>query len=73
MKRHKATGQTCVGELRLAPLDIGFDLRTVDTVIQLPEQFASVGLDIDGETHLVEGTREEMVQAIVDAGYRIKQ
>jgi len=71
MKKKKTTGQTCVGDLRLTPLDIGFDLRVQDMAIALPDNFSSVGLDIGGETYLISGTREEMIAAIREAGYRI--
>lgn len=40
--------------------------------VALPESFKSVSIEQDGEVYLVEGTREEMVQAIRDAGYRVK-
>ena len=73
MKRTNKTGCTCVGDLRLSPLDIGFDLRETDTKIELPAQFESVGLDIDGQTYLIEGTRDEMIQAICDAGYVVNE
>lgn len=73
MKKTNCTGQTCVGDLRLAPLDVGFDVRLHDMQIDLPDDFSSVGLAIDGETWLIEGTREEMVQAILDAGYLIAE
>lgn len=73
MNKVNVTGQTCVGDLRLSSLDIGFDLRLQDMAIQLPESFSSVGLDINGKTYLITGTRDEMVSAIVQAGYRIEE
>lgn len=69
MKETICTGQTCVGDLRLSPLDVGHDVRLHDTPVRLPAEFASVGLDREGETILVEGTRDEMVTAIRSAGY----
>ena len=71
MRKTRAAGQTCVGDLRLSPLDVGFDVRLHDTPIKLPDAFASVGLDVDGTTYLIEGTRDEMIAAIGEAGYRI--
>lgn len=71
MRETICTGQMCVGDLRLSPLDMGHDLRLHDTVVQLPDDFRSVGLDRDGETVLVEGTRTEMIEAIQAAGYRV--
>lgn len=70
MKKTK-TGQTCVGDLRLTPLDVGFDLRRHDMAVNLPDEFNSVGLEIKGETYLIEGTREEMIREIKKAGYKI--
>lgn len=71
MTKTKRTGETCVGDLRLTPLDVGFDLRNLGIEIRLPEQFASVGFEEAGETYLVEGTREEMVTELQRAGYRV--
>ena len=73
MRKTKCTGQTCVGELRLAALDVGFDLRKTGTPVALPGRFSSVGLnDADGETYLIEGTRQEMIDAIKAAGYTLQ-
>lgn len=73
MKKTRTTGQTCVGEVRLTPLDVGFDLRLHGMVIELPDEFDSVGIEQDGETYLVEGTREEMIKAIKAAGYTVDE
>lgn len=73
MKKPETTGQTCVGDLRLTPLDVGFDLRRHGMAVSLPAEFASVGIELGGETYLVEGTREEMIRAIKRAGYTIKE
>ena len=73
MKHTRTTGQTCVGDLRLTTLDVGFDLRLHDYGVQIPQSFRSVGLDIDGETYLIEGTRDEMIAAIRGAGYKVAQ
>lgn len=67
------SGATCVGDLRLAPLDVGFDLRVLGMEVILPKTFASVGLEWDGDVYLIEGTREEMIAAIGAAGYRWKE
>lgn len=71
MRKTKTTGQTCVGDLRLTPLDVGFDIRLHDMAVNLPAEFASVGLEVKGETYLIEGTREEMIREIKRAGYKI--
>jgi len=72
MDRIDRTGSTCVGDLRLSSLDVGFDLRAAGHAIRLPEKFASVGLnDQEGRTWLISGSRDEMVAAIRDAGYAV--
>ncbi len=60
-----------MGEVRLTPLDVGFDVRRTRLKVRLPAEFASAGIDIRGQTYLIEGTRDEMVQAIQQAGYSI--
>jgi hypothetical protein len=70
MRKTDMTGRTCVGELRLSCLDVGFDLRGSGTV-QVPEQFSSAGIERDGRVWLIKGTRAEMISAIRAAGYRI--
>jgi hypothetical protein len=71
MKKTLATGQTCVGDWRLTPLDVGFDLLTTGHRAQPPASFSSVGIGQDGQTYLVEGTREEMLAAVKQAGYNL--
>lgn len=74
MRKTKMTGRACVGDLRLTPIDVGFDLRLLGMEVILPAHFESVGLaGKNGETYLVEGTREEMVATIKKAGYRVAQ
>lgn len=72
MKKTNYTGRQCVGELRLAKIDVGWDIRLDDVPVILPARFESVGLDKDGATWLVQGTRDEMIAAIKEAGYRVK-
>ena len=49
MKTTKVTGQLCVGELRLAAIDVGFDLRLTDTAVRFPAYTpASAGFDRNG-------------------------
>lgn len=71
LKKTKVTRRPCVGDLRLTPLDIGFDVRLHDMAIALPDTFTSVGLDIGGDTYLIEGPRDAMITEIRAAGYRI--
>lgn len=35
----KMNGKTNVGEVRLAPLDMGFDVKEVDITVHLPDDF----------------------------------
>lgn len=65
------TGQSCVGELRLSKRDIGYDLKLHKIVTHVPETFNSVGLDIDGRTYLISGTKDEMVEEMYKAGYTL--
>lgn len=71
MTRTPATGETCVGDVRLSPLDCGFDPRAHDMVCLIPAEFGSVGIEQDGEVYLVEGTRQEMLDEVRVAGYRV--
>ena len=60
-----------MGDLRLSALDVGYDLRAQNFVAIVPPDCTSVGLDIDDETWLIEGTRSEIIDAMLDAGYRV--
>lgn len=71
MIKEKRTGQTCVGEVRLAPLDVGFDIRDSCTPIFMPDNFSSVGYEDKGDIWYIEGTKEEMVEELRRAGYKI--
>lgn len=73
MKRADATGQACVGEVRLAPINVGFDMRLHGMEVGLPEQFESAGRDIGGRVYLIEGTRDEMIAAVKRAGYKVQE
>lgn len=68
----KMNGKTNVGEVRLAPLDMGFDVKEVDITVHLPDDFGSVGFEKDGDVYLAMGTREELVAELILAGYRIE-
>lgn len=72
MKATRMTGEMCIGEVRLAAIDVGFDLRLHDIVVHLPSSFSSVGLERGSQTWLLEGDRDELVEAIRAAGYHIK-
>lgn len=67
------TGKTCVGDVRLGVLDIGFDLIAVGRkTVQLPPTFKTIGYtDRDGKTWLIEGTRREMLAELRRAGFEV--
>lgn len=66
------TGKTCVGELRLSSLDVGFSLRDQRTPVEIPDDCRSCGYDdADGRTWLIEGTPEEIREELRRAGYKV--
>lgn len=72
MKKTNMAGKTCVGEFRLSALDVGFSLRTQGIPVKIPDDCRSCGYDdADGHTWLVEGTPEEIREALTNAGYII--
>jgi hypothetical protein len=72
MKTTKVTGRTCVGEWQLSDLDLGFCVRYTGHAVIAPTQFASVGVtDRHGDTWLIEGTREEMIEEVRGCGYDV--
>ena len=74
MKKTSMRGQTCVGDIRLSSLDVGYDLRRHCIPIEIPDDCVSVGYDdADGHTWLVEGTPEEIREALVNAGYAVAE
>lgn len=67
----EAQNVTSIG-LRLAPLDVGFDLRSEGVAVAVPADTTTVSYaDSDGARYVVEGSREEIVRVLRDAGYRI--
>lgn len=72
MKKTNMTGKTCVGELRLSALDVGFSLRVQRTPVEIPSDCRSCGYDdADGHTWLVEGTPEEIRAELRRVGYKV--
>ena len=72
MKKTSMRGQTCVGDIRLSSLDVGYDLRLHCIPIEIPHDCRSCGYDdADGHTWLIEGTPEEIREALVKAGYAV--
>jgi len=39
IKKTKMTGHTCVEDFRLAPIDVGLDLKILRAAVILPESF----------------------------------
>lgn len=71
MTKTEMTGRTCVGAVRLAPIDVGFDVRLHDMAVEVPRDATSAGYERGGQTWLVEGARDEIVAELVAAGYRV--
>ena len=68
------TGKTCVGELRLSALDVGFSLRTQGIPVEIPNDCRSCGYDdADGHTWLIEGTQDEIRETLTKAGYAVEK
>ena len=68
------TGKTCVGELRLSSLDVGFSLRVQGIPVEIPDECRSCGYDdADGRTWLIEGTPDEIRETLTKAGYAVEK
>lgn len=57
--------------LRLAPIDVGFDLRAHHTLVEVPTDTTRASYAVDGQRMVAEGTRAEIIQALRCAGYSI--
>ena len=71
MKIIPMPGQVGVGDLRLSPLDVGFDLREHDIQVEVPDDIESAGYDQGGKTMLVVGSRDEIIEVLKGEGYII--
>ena len=71
MKKTSMRGQTCVGDIRLSSLDVGYDLRRHGYKVDVPNDCTSAGYDVDGVTWLIEGTAEEIRAELRRAGYKV--
>jgi hypothetical protein len=67
----KQTDKTLIADLTLTSADIGFDLRLNDIIVDISHDFRSVLIDQGGDVWRIEGTREEMIAAMREAGYRL--
>jgi hypothetical protein len=57
--------------LRLAPIDVGFDLAAEGIPVQVPDDTNVASYALKGERFVVEGTRDEIVRVLRKAGYTI--
>jgi len=66
-----AAGDVQSIQVRVAPLDVGFDLRLQDMAVSIPEGTtrASYG-DRKGARYVVDGTTEEVIAELTRHGYR---
>jgi len=73
LQAERTTGQTCVGDWRLTPLDVGCDLRAGDgpPVPAPPDTVTSAGLAIGAETYRVEAPRPLLIAVARAAGYAV--
>lgn len=68
------TGSVSAIRCRLAPIDVGFDLRALGisvTVEQAPTMIASYARRKDGERRVIEGPTAEVVARLRKEGYHI--
>jgi hypothetical protein len=70
MKRKVTNGKA---DIRLSPLDVGFDLRTTDTPVVLPSWAKSVSWTDDaGQLWRADGTPAELAAELRAAGFRVQ-
>lgn len=58
--------------VRLASLDVGFNLRAENTPVRIPRECAVASYDLNGERYVVEGPAEYVVETLRAAGYTIE-
>jgi len=67
-----ATGETCLGDWRLTPLDVGCDLRRHGIAAVVPSaDCRTVGIDLDGEQYEITGPLATLIAVARAAGYRV--
>lgn len=66
---NKRPDHTC--DLSLTAIDCGFDPRAHHMLCTVPASARRVGYERDGEARIVEGTLNEIVAELRDAGYSI--
>lgn len=66
---HKKAWDEEDADLSLRPIDIGFDLRTVNMPVRITNDIKSVILEIDGTAWWLSGTTDELIKEIRQAGF----
>jgi hypothetical protein len=59
-------------QVRLSPIDLGFDLRTVGTTVQLPGNTKIVSYEYEGAHLVVTGSLDEIWETLESAGYTVE-
>jgi hypothetical protein len=57
--------------LRLAPIDVGFDLRVTATNVEVPHGTTVASYEHGGECLVVEGTLADVWEVLESAGYTL--
>ena len=60
-------------EVRLAPIDVGFDLRANGMVASIPSDTKIASYEYEGVRYVVEGTSDEVIEALESAGYDARE
>lgn len=70
-------GASCVWAVRLLPIDVGYDLRSKNILVTIPDRpdLATDGvgyIGTDGAPCCVTGTQAEVMEVLAAAGYRVR-
>lgn len=57
-------------DLTVLPIDVGFDLRLLDYVVEVAPDTKSAAYDVDGKERIVRGDLAAILAALHDAGYK---
>jgi hypothetical protein len=58
-------------DVRVAPIDVGFDLRGENMVVRLPAGTRIASYEHNGERLVVEGKTSDVARVLRAAGYRV--
>lgn len=64
-------GPVSIIGLRLAPIDVGFNLVAERISVEVPDDTTVASYEQLGDRYVVEGTRDEIVRVLRIAGYKI--